>query len=98
MPIVSPANIRISGPLSRMPPASAVQKIAGHDQGGCSGSSPRCHDKYTRASAPIAATTVSSNIASVLASRASTPSNIELHRMSPANIAPRRVTNASAVQ
>ena len=27
--IVSTTNIRISGPLSRMPPASAVQKIAG---------------------------------------------------------------------
>src|SRR4030088_699497 len=98
VPIVSTTNIRINGPLSRMPPASAVQKIAGHDQGGCTGSSPRCQDKYTRASAPMAATTVSSSIASVFASRASAPSNTELHRMSPASMAPRRVTNASAVQ
>ena len=45
MTIVRPANIRISGPLSRMPPASAVQKIAGHIHGGRSGSSPRCQDK-----------------------------------------------------
>ena len=62
------------------------------------GSSPRCHDKYTRAIAPIAATTVSSSIASVLASRASAPSSTELHMISAARIAPRRVTNASAVQ
>ncbi len=96
--MVNPTNIRINGPLSRMPPASAVQKIAGHDQGGRAGSSPRCQDKYTRAIAPIAATTDSNSIASVFASRASTPSSTELHRMSAARIAPRRVTNASAVQ
>ncbi len=30
--MASPTNIRISGPLSRMPPASAVQKIAGQLQ------------------------------------------------------------------
>ena len=63
-----------------------------------SGSSPRCQDRYTRAIAPIAATTVSSSIASVLASRASTPSSTELHMISAASTAPRRVTKASAVQ
>ncbi len=96
--MVSPTNIRISGPLSRMPPASAVQKIAGHDHGGCAGSSPRCQERYTRAIAPIAAVTVSSNIASVLASRASPPSRTQLQIISAANAAPRRVTNASAAQ
>src|SRR5664280_2532436 len=34
--IVSTTNITINGPLSRMPPASAVQKIAGHIHGGLS--------------------------------------------------------------
>jgi len=96
--MVSPANIRISGPLSRMPPASAVQKIAGQLHGGCSGSSPRCHDRYTRPSAPIAATTVSNSMASVLASRASPDSTTQLHIISAASTAPRRVTKASAAQ
>src|SRR3984957_7898537 len=32
--IVKATNIRISGPLRRMPPANAVQKIAGKDHGG----------------------------------------------------------------
>ena len=40
----------------------------------------------------MVATTLNSSIASVLASRASTPSKIELHRISPASTAPRRVT------
>ena len=96
--MVSPTNIRISGPLSKMPPASAVQKIAGELHGGCAGSSPRCQDRYTRAIAPMAATTVSSNIASVFASRASPPSSTQLQIISAANAAPRRVTKASAVQ
>ncbi len=61
-----------------MPPASAVQKIAGELQDGCAGSSPRCQDRYTRAIAPIAAVTVRSSIASVLASRASAPSSTQL--------------------
>jgi len=96
--IVRPTNIRISGPLSRMPPASAVQKIAGAVHDGCAGSSPRCQERYTRAIAPIAATTVSSSIASVLASRASAPSSTQLAIISPASAAPRRVTKANAVQ
>src|SRR3954463_16835853 len=45
LPIVSTTNIRISGPLSRMPAASAVQKIAGDDHGGRPGSSPPRPDK-----------------------------------------------------
>src|SRR5258708_30161490 len=47
--IVSPTNIRISGPLSRIPPASAVQKIAGHDHGGGPGTSPPRPHPYTHA-------------------------------------------------
>ncbi len=46
----------------------------------------------------MTAVVVSSSMASVLASRASTPSKIELHISRPASNAPRRVTNASAVQ
>ncbi len=54
-------------------------------------------DEAIRA-APIAAMTVSSSMASVLASRASTLSSTDEHMISAAMIAPRRVTKASADQ
>jgi hypothetical protein len=51
-----------------------------------------------RASAPIAATQASSKTASVLSSRASSPSRIELYIIKAASSAARRETSASAAQ
>ena len=51
-----------------------------------------------RAMAPIAATQVSNSTASVLASRASTPSRIELAIINAATSEVRRDTKASAAQ
>lgn len=66
-----------------MPPASAVQKIVATTTADAP-DPPRCQDKYTRASAPIAAVTVRSSRASVLARRASAPSSTEAHIISAA--------------
>ena len=75
---MSPTNIRISGPLISMPAASAVQKIAGIAQPAIAPCRAARRRDRRAPSRPWRRRTVSSSMASVLASRASTPSRIEL--------------------
>src|SRR5215831_15666589 len=86
----SPTTIAISGPFSSTPAASAVQNTAAVVQALEASSLWRSCHRYARAIAPMAATTVMSNMASVLAIRRSTPRRTQLAIISPASTAARR--------